>query len=58
MSAGSGIQHSETNASATADVHLVQMWVLPDTEGIDPGYEQHDVSEALAGRWPRDGRVG
>jgi redox-sensitive bicupin YhaK (pirin superfamily) len=49
MSAGSGIQHSETNASATADVHLVQMWVLPDTEGIDPGYEQHDVSEALGG---------
>ena len=49
MSAGSGIQHSEMNASATADVHLVQMWVLPDTEGIDPGYEQHDVTEALAG---------
>jgi redox-sensitive bicupin YhaK (pirin superfamily) len=49
MSAGSGIQHSETNASATADVHLVQMWVLPDTKGIDPGYEQHDVSEALDG---------
>jgi redox-sensitive bicupin YhaK (pirin superfamily) len=49
MSAGSGIQHSETNASATADVHIVQMWVLPDTEGIDPGYEQHDVNEALAG---------
>ena len=49
MSAGSGIQHSETNASATADVHLVQMWVLPDTEGIEPGYEQHDVSEALSG---------
>ena len=49
MSAGSGIQHSETNASATADVHLVQMWVLPDTEGIEPGYEQHDVSDALGG---------
>ena len=49
MSAGRGIQHSETNASATADVHLVQMWVLPDTEGIEPGYEQHDVSEALSG---------
>ena len=32
MSAGSGIRHSEMNASATADVHLVQMWVLPDTE--------------------------
>lgn len=49
MSAGSGISHSEMNASATADVHLVQMWVLPDTEGIEPGYEQRDVSEALTG---------
>ena len=33
MSAGSGIQHSETNASATADVHLVQMWVAPRHRG-------------------------
>ena len=37
------------NASATADVHLVQMWVLPDTEGIEPGYEQRDLNDALAG---------
>jgi redox-sensitive bicupin YhaK (pirin superfamily) len=49
MSAGSGIEHSEMNASATADVHLVQMWVLPDTPGIEPGYEQRDLSEALNG---------
>jgi redox-sensitive bicupin YhaK (pirin superfamily) len=49
MSAGSGIQHSEMNASASADVHLVQMWVLPDTDGIAPGYEQRDLNEALAG---------
>jgi redox-sensitive bicupin YhaK (pirin superfamily) len=48
MSAGSGIAHSEMNASGTADVHLVQMWVLPDTEGIAPDYEQRDVNEALA----------
>ena len=48
MSAGSGITHSEMNASATADVHLVQMWVLPDTEGLPPGYEQRSVGEALA----------
>jgi hypothetical protein len=48
MSAGRGIAHSETNASPTADVHLVQMWVQPDTAGVDPGYEQHDVSDALA----------
>ena len=49
MSAGSGIRHSEMNASATADVHLVQMWVLPDTEGIEPGYEQRDLNDALDG---------
>lgn len=48
MSAGSGIRHSEMNASATADVHLVQMWVLPDTAGITPGYEQRDLNDALA----------
>ncbi|HEX5587638.1 MAG TPA: pirin family protein [Acidimicrobiia bacterium] len=47
MSAGSGITHSEMNASGTADVHLVQMWVLPDTDGIAPGYEQRDVNDAL-----------
>jgi hypothetical protein len=48
MSAGSGVRHSEMNPSATADVHLVQMWVLPDTKGIAPGYEQRDVSDVLA----------
>jgi quercetin 2,3-dioxygenase len=48
MSAGRGIRHSEMNASATEPVHFVQMWVLPDTAGVDPGYEQRDVNEALA----------
>jgi quercetin 2,3-dioxygenase len=47
MSAGRGIRHSEMNASTSADVHLVQMWVLPDTEGIEPSYEQRDMSDAL-----------
>ena len=49
MSAGSGIQHSEMNASATDPVRFVQMWVPPDTRGIAPGYEQRDMNEALAG---------
>ena len=48
MSAGSGIRHSEMNASTDTDVHLVQMWVLPDTQGIAPGYEQRDISDAIA----------
>lgn len=48
MSAGSGIQHSEMNASTTEPVHFIQMWVPPDTAGITPGYEQRDMNEALA----------
>ncbi len=47
MSAGSGIRHSEMNASATEPVHFVQMWVPPDATGIAPGYEQRDMNEAL-----------
>ncbi len=48
MSAGSGIRHSEFNASGDEPVHLVQMWVLPDVTGIAPEYDQRDYSEALA----------
>jgi redox-sensitive bicupin YhaK (pirin superfamily) len=48
MSAGTGIWHSEMNASAGTDVHFVQMWVPPDTEAIDPGYEQLDINDQLA----------
>lgn len=47
MSAGRGIRHSEMNASRIEPVHFVQMWVLPDSTGIDPGYEQRDVSAEL-----------
>ena len=48
MSAGSGIWHSEINPSKTKPVRLVQMWVLPDTEAINPGYEQLDIGAHLA----------
>jgi quercetin 2,3-dioxygenase len=44
MSAGRGIRHSEQNASRAAPVRLLQMWVPPDTNGLDPGYEQRDIS--------------
>ncbi len=47
MSAGRGIWHSEMNPSKTEDVHFVQMWVVPDTERVDPGYEQLDVNREL-----------
>ena len=48
MSAGTGIWHSEINPSADTDVHFVQMWVPPDTESIDPGYQQLDINDQLA----------
>jgi quercetin 2,3-dioxygenase len=47
MSAGTGIWHSEKNPSVTSTVHFVQMWVLPDTERINPGYEQRDINGDL-----------
>jgi redox-sensitive bicupin YhaK (pirin superfamily) len=49
MSAGRGIWHSEMNASAEDEVHFIQMWVVPDTASIDPGYEQLDVNDRLDG---------
>ena len=49
MSAGRGIRHSEENPSKDTPVHFIQMWVLPDTAGVQPGYEQQDINEQLAG---------
>jgi redox-sensitive bicupin YhaK (pirin superfamily) len=48
MSAGTGIWHSEMNNSRDEPVHFVQMWVAPDTERIDPGYQQLDINDELA----------
>ena len=47
MSAGTGIEHSEMNPSPMDEVHFVQMWVPPDSEGIAPGYEQRDINGDL-----------
>ncbi len=47
MSAGTGIWHSEMNAAADSDVHFVQMWVLPDTEAVEPSYQQLDINAEL-----------
>lgn len=47
LSTGSGIAHAEMNGSATADLHLVQMWVAADRADGEPSYEQRDVSAEL-----------
>lgn len=44
MSAGTGVMHSEHNASKTAPVHFLQIWVIPDRKGHAPGYEQRTFS--------------
>ncbi|GAC1374617.1 MAG: pirin-like bicupin family protein [Acidimicrobiales bacterium] len=48
MTAGTGIWHSEKNLSTENDVHFVQMWVVPDTERVDPGYQQLDINVELS----------
>jgi quercetin 2,3-dioxygenase len=61
MSAGTGISHSEYNASKTEPVHFLQIWIIPDQTGLKPGYEQRTISfDKNRGRWTRlaskDGR--
>jgi redox-sensitive bicupin YhaK (pirin superfamily) len=46
MSAGTGVTHSEMNASKTQPVHLLQIWIVPDEQGCAPSYEQKAFSDS------------
>jgi redox-sensitive bicupin YhaK (pirin superfamily) len=63
MSAGTGITHSEYNPAKDAPVHFLQIWIMPESKNIAPGYEQRSYPSAerqsrliLVGS--RDGREG
>jgi redox-sensitive bicupin YhaK (pirin superfamily) len=45
MSAGSGVTHSEFNASKTEPVHLLQIWMFPEEKGLKPVYGQKTFGE-------------
>ncbi len=45
MTAGTGIRHSEFNASNTEPVHFYQIWMFPERDGLEPGYEERAYSD-------------
>ncbi len=52
FSAGTGITHSEFNPSSTEGLHLLQIWLLPEQQGITPSYEQKEFPAATKrGQW-------
>ncbi|HEY9872046.1 MAG TPA: pirin family protein, partial [Candidatus Obscuribacterales bacterium] len=65
MSAGTGIMHSEFNHSQTEPVHFLQIWIVPDTQGLPPSYEQRSIPleekrgklRLIAAKDGRDGAV-
>lgn len=64
MAAGTGVQHSEFNHSAQEPVHLLQIWIQPDTRGAKPNYAEQSFADApvgaltlIASKSGRDGSI-
>jgi quercetin 2,3-dioxygenase len=65
MSAGTGVRHSEYNASETKPVHFLQIWIMPERQGLKPSYEQKTFSaeekrgklRLVGSRYGREGSV-
>ncbi len=52
MTAGTGVEHSEINASDTTEVHLFQIWVMPDQNDLPPSYEdKHIARDQKLNQW-------
>lgn len=63
MSAGTGVTHSEFNTSGTKPVHFLQIWLIPERQGLAPSYEQRafaptDLQDRLCLIASHDGRHG
>lgn len=63
LSAGRGILHSEFNASQEDPVHFLQIWIMPESNGLQPSYEQKTLLDRTPGKalkllGSRDGREG
>lgn len=51
MAAGTGIMHSEFNPSSDEAVHLLQIWIQPDKNGVTPRYAERQMADAATGQW-------